>query len=294
MVERFGHLLAEHPLRRELIATVVGNDVVNSQGIVFVSRLVTQTGAEPADVVRAYRTAREVSGAVDRWEAVEALFGKVDPTVQADLMKGVDRLVEALARWYLAHAPGRDLAGEIEQAREPFARLSRIVTEVGPSRWTEERAARVPALTEAGVPEDVALRHAFQLELSHGPDVIAVARESGRHLEDVAAVFLLLGEVLLLDWLESRLDLLPTTTRWHRWAAQAMGDDLMLVRRQLASRVLEEAGTAEPEEAVEAYLAARSEVHARLTRFMRTLAQEDATDLAALTVAVRQVRALVA
>ena len=44
VVERFGPLLNEHPLRRELIAMLVANDVVNSQGITFVSRVVTETG----------------------------------------------------------------------------------------------------------------------------------------------------------------------------------------------------------------------------------------------------------
>ena len=37
---RFGHLLAEHPLKREIIATMASNDVVNSQGITFASRMV--------------------------------------------------------------------------------------------------------------------------------------------------------------------------------------------------------------------------------------------------------------
>ena len=63
MVERFGHLLAEHPLRRELVATIDANHVVNALGPTFVSRLVAERGAEPADVVRAYRIAREVTGA---------------------------------------------------------------------------------------------------------------------------------------------------------------------------------------------------------------------------------------
>ncbi len=39
-----------HPLRRELIATLLANDIVNSEGVVFLSRLVIQTGAEPVDV----------------------------------------------------------------------------------------------------------------------------------------------------------------------------------------------------------------------------------------------------
>ena len=55
VVERLGHLLGEHPLRRELVATIVSNHVVNALGPTFVSRLVAEQGAEPADVVRAYR-----------------------------------------------------------------------------------------------------------------------------------------------------------------------------------------------------------------------------------------------
>ena len=62
VVERFGHLLGRHALRRELVATIMANDVVNSQGITFVSRLCSETGAEQAEVVRAYYIAREVTG----------------------------------------------------------------------------------------------------------------------------------------------------------------------------------------------------------------------------------------
>mgnify|MGYP006202829787 CR=1 FL=1 len=52
IVSRYGHLLEDHPLKREIIAMMAANDVVNSQGITFVSRVVTETGAEAADVPR--------------------------------------------------------------------------------------------------------------------------------------------------------------------------------------------------------------------------------------------------
>ena len=89
VVERFGPLLNEHPLRRELIAMLVANDVVNSQGITFVSRVVTETGADAADVTRAYRIARDVTGAVERWEEIEALVGTLEPALLDDLMSDV-------------------------------------------------------------------------------------------------------------------------------------------------------------------------------------------------------------
>src|SRR5262249_55179572 len=95
IVDRFGPLLAEHPLRREIIATMASNDVVNSQGITFVSRMVIETGAHRADVVRAFRTARDVTGAVARWDEIERLGGRGVPPLQKELPSRVDGLAGA-------------------------------------------------------------------------------------------------------------------------------------------------------------------------------------------------------
>ena len=88
---------------------------MNSQGITFVSRMATETGARASEVVRAFRIARDVTGAVERWADVESLDGRIDPGVQNELMTGVDWLVETTSRWYLVQrdrpAPrGRDRA----------------------------------------------------------------------------------------------------------------------------------------------------------------------------------------
>ena len=96
-----------------------------------------------------------------------------------------------------------------------------------------------------------------------------------------------------MDWLEARASEVTATTRWHRWALQAVQDDLLLLRRQLVERVLTHADGGPVDEAVTAYLESRTEAVSRLARFMRGLALEEASDLSALTVAVRQVRSLV-
>src|SRR5215210_6606109 len=124
VVERFGGLLGQHPLRRELAATINANLVVNALGPVFVSQLVSERGARPAEVVRAYRIAREVTGAEADWEAIESLEGQVEPEVQAELMGGIDGLVDAVTRWYLSEGPSGDLATTIERGREGFSRLA--------------------------------------------------------------------------------------------------------------------------------------------------------------------------
>lgn len=293
VVDRFGDLLPEHPLRRELIATLVANDVVNSQGITFASRMVEKTGADASDVVRAYRIARDVSGAVDRWEAVEALVGHLEPPLVDELLSGVDRVVEVLARWYVQYAPGQ-LGRAVDAHQEPFHRFAEALSVVAPAERRQELERAAWELIDRGVPEDVARRHVVQPWLVHGPNVVEVVAATGRAVEEVTRAFLLAGEATPLDWLGSRLEGVNPTTRWHRWALQAMEDDLLLLRRQVVERMLARTPTGSVDQAVEDYLGSRPEVTERLARFMRGLAVQEASDLAALTVAVRQLRALVA
>jgi glutamate dehydrogenase len=145
-------------------------------------------------------------------------------------------------------------------------------------------------LTDAGVPEAVARRHVYQPVLVHGPAVVDVARRTGAPVAAVARVFMLVGEAVFLDRLEARLSSLRATSRWHRWAIQALWEDLALARRELAERVLIGAAGEDVDEALDRFLAERAEALDRLSRFMRTFALEDANDVAAMTVAVRKLR----
>jgi glutamate dehydrogenase len=293
VVERFGHLLEDHPLRRDLIATIAANDVVNAQGITFVSRMVSETGASPSDVVRAFRIARDVSGAVERWADIEALDGTIDPVIQNELLGGVDWLVETTSRWYLVRAAGQRLAEAVDEARDSFAELSDVISQIGSDAWREEHEHLARRLVAEGVPAPIARRHAFQAELVHAPDIIAVAHSSGRSVLEVARGFFLLGERLEIDWLEQQLEAMPLGSRWQRWAQQSMEDDLLNIRRQLAETALAEFGPLPVDEAVEKFLESRDGAFGRLQRFMRGLAVDGVNDIAPLTVALRQIRALV-
>jgi glutamate dehydrogenase len=228
---------------------------------------------------------------VQRWDDIEALVGRVEPVVVDELLSGVDRLVESLSRWYLANAPGM-LGRAIESHREPFRRLAESLRELltDASRAEGERYTR--RLVDGGVPEPVARRHALQQALVHGPNIITVAEHTGRPLEDVARIFFLVGEAMYIDWLEGRLRQLAATSRWQRWAAQTIQEEMLFVRSQIAERVVGEGGDLAPEQAVGSYVESRSVALGRLSRFERSLAMEDANDLSAMTVALRYVRAL--
>jgi glutamate dehydrogenase len=294
VVERFGQLLPEHALRRELVSTIVANDVVDAQGITFVSRSVAETGSEPADVARAYRIAREVTAADERWEAIEAQDGVVDPVVQNELLGGVDWLVEMTARWFLQNAPGADIGQAVEANADGFAELDATLPELVPASSRAAREAAAAGLVARGAPEDLARRHVYQPALVHAPDVVVVARTSGRPVAEVARAFFAAGQSLQLDWVEAQVVGFPASSRWERFALNAIVDDLLLVRREAVQKALAARPSVDAEQALQAFLDSRPEAVARLERLAEQLRAEGVDDLAVITVAVRQVRSVVA
>jgi glutamate dehydrogenase len=285
VVERFGHLLSDHPLRRELICMVNSNMVVNALGPTFISQLVAERGVRPADIVRAFRIAVEVTRAERHWEAVERLEG-ADRAAQVELMGGLDALVEATTRWYL----GSDGAIEHEVAagREGFDRLSAIIGELGTDEHRRRREQTVERLVAMGVPEELARTHAIEPELVYAPDMVVIAGASGRPIEEIARAFFAVGERLRLDWMQAELARIPATSRMQRWALQAVREDANQVRRELAGAVLAEAGGD-----VSKFLEDRHDRVERLNAFLRSLAREGDPELAGLTLAVRQLRSIV-
>ena len=69
-------------------------------------------------------------------------------------------------------------------------------------------------------------------------DIALVAKQSGRSVDDVAAVYYALGESLNLKWLMEKIEELPVETRWHAHARGSLRDELNDQQRSLVSQIL--------------------------------------------------------
>ena len=169
-----------------------------------------------------------------------------------------------------------------------------MIDTAGPDDWRAHRDGGRRRAGRAGVDPDLARSHAWQPELTHSPDIAQVAQITGRSLQDVATPSSWSASSCTSTRSSSACSRCTSESRWERWAALAMEDDLMAVRREVAERVLLAAPDSPVEEAVELYLATRSETYERLNRLLGGLDGDIEVGLAALTVALRQVRGVAA
>ena len=287
IVERFSDEIPQHPLRRELIATIVANQVLNSQGSTFYSRMRTLTGAPAAAIVRAYRIARAVTNASERWTDIENLAGRVDADTERMMLKDVDGLVTLVTRWYLQHPSERTIDEEIAMARDDFAKLSDGLATMPSESWHRPYQVVIDQLIESGVPEDLAMRHAYQRALRRGPDIVDLAHRFDRDVVEVAALYTGSSDMFRIGWLERQIRLLPGSTTFERLAIESLRDDLQSLRRDFVASVL-----SETDGSVDEFLAAHERILPRLDRWGRWLARDGVEDVSAALIAVRRLRQL--
>jgi glutamate dehydrogenase len=292
---RFPEQMERHHLRRAIIATHVTNSLVDRAGTTFAFRLGEETGAPPSDIARAYTVAREVFDMPRLWGDVEALDNVVSADVQLGMLLEARRLVERATRWLLRNRRRPlDIAAEVER----FAAGARALSEALPEILVEDERAswdeHVGGLMAALVPEPLAARVASTAALFAALDVVEVASATGRPVDDVAALYFLLGGRLHLHWLRDQIATLPRSNRWEAMARAALRDDLFSLHAELTADVLREGpteGTAASR--LDAWMAANATPVGRCLEILGDIRTTSTYDLTTLPVALRELRTLI-
>ena len=292
--ERYAGLIPAHRLAREIVGTVVANEMVNRCGITFAFRLGEETGADDADIARAYLVAREVYGMPRTWEAIEALDNVVGADVQTSMLLETRKLVERSARWLLRNRPRPlDVARDVGHFAGGVAALrGRLRDLVADSSRTAIDAAK-DGLAARGVPEDLALEVAGGNDLLCVLDVVEVASSAAVPVDEAASVYFALGEELDLHWLRDQIAALPRDNRWQALSRAALRDDLYAQSSALTLDALRlDTGEAAPVERVQAWLAQNRIPVARCRQILGDLGSAGQTDFTMLSVAMGEIRAL--
>jgi glutamate dehydrogenase len=289
--ERFAAQITAHPLRREVVATIVANDLVNRAGLSFISDLEARTGRGAADIARAYRIVREAFSLPPLWAAIEALDNHVATQIQDQMLIDIAGIVEHAALWLLRAARGPsklDMGLEIERFAPPVRHLSEAVADLLPAGERALYDRRVAALAVAGVPGPVAERVGGIVFLTTAFEIGNLAERSAQPIDQAARTFYGVGARFALDGLRDAARRLPTDTQWQKAAAETLIDDFYALQADLAERILKSSdGAADP---IAAWTTPRTAQLAPAEAIAAELRAAANPDLAMLVVAGRQLR----
>jgi glutamate dehydrogenase len=188
--ERFRDAVEAHRLRREIIATMLANSMINRGGPSFVARVADETGAEAPAIAKAFAAARDSYAMTDVNGAIDALDGKVSGVIQLSLYSKVQDLLLDRVDWFLRNVDlSRGLAEIVAHYRSGISSVDAALAKTLPEGQQAARAARASELIAAGVSDRLATRVASFPELAAAPDITMVADDTKRPIEVVTGVY---------------------------------------------------------------------------------------------------------
>ncbi|GAB4188740.1 MAG: NAD-glutamate dehydrogenase [Wenzhouxiangellaceae bacterium] len=289
--EDFRPYMDSHPLKREIIATVITNSMVNRMGASFALRVQEDTGADIAAIAKAYTIAREVFSARQFWQQLESLDNQASAELQSQALMRMWDLVRHATRWFLSRRDADNL--NIEQMVERYSvGVQHLRNEAQPLLPENERAvvrADAARFHEGGFSEELATEAASQRLLIYALDVVDESANRGMPIREVLETYFAIDRLLDLSWLRAVIEQLPTSGHWDAHARGHLRSDLQRQHRALTGNVMSIKGD-------DNFKRWRKQHHDRIQRarvLIEEMRSQSMMDFASVTVAVQSLAQLV-
>ncbi len=291
---KFPKALVEHSLRREIVATLAANSIVNRVGATFVNDIVEETGVSPADITRAYAVARGAFEFRDLWAGIAALDNVVAADVQTRMNAASEDLMRNVTNWFLNNIPQPlDIAGTIAAFAPGIAAVAANIEGLAGELELVELERETEAYVEAGVPRSLARRVASLEAMRSACHIVHAANMTRRGVGEVGDIYFRVGGHLGLDWLRVAAERIEPDSHWERLAIAVIVEDLFGQQRALALKVLDAAGRRTGNAAVHSWVASSDGVIQRGAGMIAEFKAAGTIDVAQLALANRQVRAMI-
>ncbi|MGB5579476.1 MAG: NAD-glutamate dehydrogenase [Woeseia sp.] len=292
--QRYKDLIPEHRLSREILATLIANNIVNRMGPVFVKRVQQDTGATPVTIARAYVIAREICETSTLWSSIEALDNEIDATVQQTMLFDISRTLRHACYWLIERYGDKlDIVEAVTRLKPGmktvYTRAGGIVVESGKQR--QKTAAT--ELSNAGVPAVLARRMATLLLTRGALDIADLSVDFKQPVMDTARMYARLSERLGIVWLHRRVEELHVEGRWQAMARSNLRDDFYRARRDLAMHLLRVVKSRKPLEEYESWLESNAADVKKYDTIIEEMKRRAVADFATLSVASQELRKLV-
>lgn len=220
--QQYRNEIATHPLRKEILAAQLTNQVMNRMGSTFSILLLEEAQTNCGQWIRSYTVAREALGVSEIVKEIDQMGFSITNEQQMALQLQIHHPLEKATHWLLKNA---------DWSMQTPAIIAHFKQAVGHTCEQLNKAlfdqSDVADSDADQTPQSVMQTKVEALEfLYYGFDIARIAAITDCELSFVAAAFFSLNTQLDLFWLRREIDQLPAVDKWHRKARQALIQNL--------------------------------------------------------------------
>ena len=240
MQQNYKNEILAHPLKLEIIATQLSNQVINQIGPGFGFKMREETGANIVSIAKAYAISKKVLNTDKIWNEIQQLDNKVNEQNRYACFRMVSGLLERSISWLLRNHPAHmDVENLVKRYLNDFTRLRKVIPHAltGQARKTYTSTKRL--LLKQKFPENIAIQLAEISVLASSFDIIEIKISQRSNTETTARLFFAISERLQLNWIREQISETNVRNHWHHLAIVNMRNELHRFQRQLTELILQ-------------------------------------------------------
>jgi glutamate dehydrogenase len=232
--------MEQHRLRREIIATVLANDIVNMCGPTFPSRLRGAAGCDSDALVKAFAAAREILGVDALWREVGGLDGRVPAAGQTALYRALAYALRSQTFWLArrAFSAKSSVRKLIDDYGPAMARLVPLMPTLLSPFEQQEIERRAQRYVGQGAPAALARAVATLQPLTITADLADLARASSWPIEAVARLYNQAGDAFTFDRLRFAAGAFIGGDAFERLAVRRLIEDMLTEQTAITQAIM--------------------------------------------------------
>ncbi len=240
MQRKYKDEILSHPLKREIIATQLSNQVINQIGPGFGFKMREETGANIVSIAKAYAICKKVFNTDKLWKEIQQLDNQVNELNRYNSFRMVSGFLERSISWLLRNYPANMNVDQlISRYLNDCKRLRKVIPHAltGQARKTYTTTKRL--LLKQKFPEKIAIELAEISILASSFDIIEIKITQRSNTENTAKLFFAISERLQLNWIRNQISETSIRNHWHQLAIANMRNELHWSQRQLTELILQ-------------------------------------------------------
>ena len=284
-----------HPLRSEIIATMLSNRITNNIGIGFGYRIREETGASIEDIARAYVITVDVFNLKETFHKLDALDNKMQEVHRHECFQTLSGLLERSISWLLRNQPANmNVDQTIDRYLTDVNILREVISGVLTGQSRKNYAATRRRFINHGLPAELAQEITDQMTLASAFDIIEIKTRLHGNTEQIARVFYDLSDRLQLPWIRSSISSTEIYSHWNNLAIVNLRNDLHANQRNLTELVLQSIDSIkDASKALKLWEKRNVEALERYDQIINEITALQTRDFATISILVNEVRRLV-
>ena len=239
MQEKFKEEIENHPLKQEIIRTVIANTMINKLGGSVISAIKRETGGHLCDIARAHEVVAGIFDLQDLWKEVGKLGNNIPTIIKVEMFSDLGKIMRRGISWFVRNIKSPiHITDTIEEYRQQTEELSSIISKLLVGGAKTRFFNKIEHYTNSSVDKKLAKSIATLEVLVSAFDIIYIAKQTSAKNEDIANLYFECGDILNIDWLRDSCEAQINGSYWNRLSVQSLKDDFYDKQRRLVIEIV--------------------------------------------------------